>query len=162
MRCDFGALARAVVEELQPAAAAKGLRLGVRGGGPAEEVLHELDPLRVSQIVRNLVANAVKYTPAGEVEVSWDRTPRGDGRDELRLLVRATGVGIPPEDRERLFRAYAQAGRGHPGGTGLGLALSRPLAEPMGGTIAFDSEPGRGWVFRFVVPAPRSAAVTPA
>ncbi len=154
---DFGALAGAVVEEMQPAAAAKGLRLGLRNDAGAGARRHELDPLRVSQVMRNLVANAIKYTPAGEVEVIVDCTPRGEGQDELRLVVRDTGIGIAPEDRESLFRAYSQAGRGHPGGTGLGLALSRQLAELMGGSIGFDSEPGKGSVFRFVVTAPRSA-----
>jgi len=153
---DMAALVRDVVAELQPAAAAKGLHLSF-GGPVGGAVCHELDALRVSQIVRNLVANAVKYTLAGDVTVRLGRVPAGDAADELLLSVRDTGVGIAREDQPRLFLPYGQVGRQSAGGTGLGLALCSQLAQLMGGEIELDSTPGTGSTFSFRMRARRSA-----
>lgn len=113
------------------------------------------DPLRIQQVAINLVANAVKFTERGEVELL------AEWRDGwFRFEVRDTGPGIPAHELERLFQPFVQAGdpRSHQEGTGLGLAISRELAELMGGSLTADSDGKSGSVFRFEVPA---AAVAP-
>ena len=120
------------------------LPLGLRG-----------DPSRLRQVLLNLASNAVKFTQEGEVVLRAqleDRT--GDGV-VVRFEVTDTGVGIEPEDTDRLFDAFSQADSSTTrrfGGTGLGLAISRQLVTAMGGTIGFDSQPGKGSTFWFSVP----------
>ncbi|MGQ9897899.1 MAG: ATP-binding protein [Acidobacteriota bacterium] len=127
------------------------------------------DPTRFRQVLINLLSNAVKFTDQGEVVVtvsaepldddtpSWTKlTPDGKPRPyELRVRVRDTGIGIPPEARERVFRDFEQASETtyrFYGGTGLGLAISKRLVEMLGGQIWFESEVGRGTTFHFTVP----------
>lgn len=103
------------------------------------------DKIRLQQIVHNLLSNAVKFTPeAGLVTV----TARQTGL-ELELTVRDTGIGIAPEDHERIFDAYEQAGgaEGRQEGTGLGLAITKRLVELHGGSIRLESAPGQGSAF---------------
>jgi signal transduction histidine kinase/DNA-binding response OmpR family regulator len=110
------------------------------------------DEGKVSQILRNFISNAIKFTPRGEVRVSAEI----DGeRDVVRFAVADTGIGIPPEHHERIFEEFAQVE--HPmqkryRGTGLGLPLSRKLAHLLGGEIVLESQPGRGSTFTLVVP----------
>ena len=107
------------------------------------------DPLRLGQIVNNLLSNALKFTERGEVRLDVELVARSDGREELRLSVRDTGVGIAPEHVSRLFKPFAQAGAGTStrfGGTGLGLFISRRLAHQMGGELQLESRPGVGTV----------------
>jgi PAS domain S-box-containing protein len=108
------------------------------------------DPTRIAQILLNLLSNAVKFTERGHIELS---TPR-EG-DELLFRVTDTGIGIAPEDYERLFQAFEQADstttRQH-GGTGLGLAISRRLAELMGGRLTVKSKRGQGSTFELRLP----------
>jgi signal transduction histidine kinase/DNA-binding response OmpR family regulator len=113
------------------------------------------DRVRTGQILVNLVANAVKFTPEGEVvaEVSVDR--RTDTRVDVRFEVRDTGIGIAADRVRRLFEPFMQADAATTrtfGGTGLGLAISRQLSQLMGGTIEAQSELGKGSTFRFVIP----------
>jgi signal transduction histidine kinase/DNA-binding response OmpR family regulator/HPt (histidine-containing phosphotransfer) domain-containing protein len=115
----------------------------------------EGDVTRVRQVLVNLLSNAVKFTPAGEVVVEVDATPLSAGRQELSFAVRDTGIGIPPDRLDRLFRSFSQVDASTTrayGGTGLGLAISRRLAEAMHGTLGVDSTPGRGSVFTLTVP----------
>jgi PAS domain S-box-containing protein len=105
---------------------------------------------RLRQVLTNLLANAVKFTEAGEVEL------RTGVRDDCLLLsVRDTGVGIPPEARERIFDPFTQGDRSvgtRFGGTGLGLAISKRLVTGMGGTITVESTIGVGTTFEVVIP----------
>ncbi|MGB1110656.1 MAG: ATP-binding protein, partial [Gammaproteobacteria bacterium] len=109
------------------------------------------DAGRVRQILTNLLGNAIKFTPAGEVWVRLAVLRREQGRITLEMAVHDTGVGIAPEDKDRLFQAFSQlkdSGGPNRGGTGLGLAISRKLAQLMEGDIDFQSFPGRGSTFR--------------
>ncbi len=112
--------------------------------------LIEADELRFKQVVLNLVSNAVKFTPdGGSVRVRADR----DG-DELLVAVTDTGIGVAPEDQERIFESFQQGGRGAPKeeGTGLGLTLSRRIVELFGGRIWLASAVGSGSTFGFAIP----------
>lgn len=105
------------------------------------------DPLRVMQILNNLVSNALKFTAEGYVEVRAELLGRADGADRVCLSVKDTGIGIAPEAQQRLFQPFEQAAGATTrlyGGTGLGLSISRRLAEMMGGTIEVKSAPGEG------------------
>ncbi|MCB9687932.1 MAG: hypothetical protein H6735_23025 [Alphaproteobacteria bacterium] len=112
-----------------------------------------LDPLRVRQILVNLVGNAVKFTDSGEVvlEIGWS----GATAQRLTARVRDTGIGIAPDQMMRLFQPYQQArasvARVH-GGTGLGLAIARRLSEGMGGTLTAHSQAGQGTEFVLELP----------
>ncbi len=113
------------------------------------------DRLRMSQVLVNLLANAVKFTAAGEVIVEVTVAGRTDAATRLRFEVRDTGIGIPPEQISRMFEAFSQEDAGTTrmfGGTGLGLAISRELTRLMGGSIWAASEPGKGSTFWFEVP----------
>ncbi|WNG54008.1 response regulator [Archangium gephyra] len=108
------------------------------------------DERKVSQILRNLVSNALKFTTRGEVRVSAKPGPR----DSVVFSVRDTGVGIAPEDQERIFEEFIQVEGPHQQGvkgTGLGLPLSRRLAELLGGSLAVESQPGQGSTFHATV-----------
>ena len=115
------------------------------------------DELRFKQVVLNLVSNAVKFTPdGGAVDIRAERLA-----DELVVTVTDTGVGIPPEDRERIFESFQQGGRGvaREEGTGLGLTLSRRIVELFDGRLWLESQVGVGSTFGFSLPlAPTPAA----
>ncbi len=129
-------------------AAAKGLRLETRLDSSIPEFL-EGDAARIRQILVNLLSNAVKFTTAGRVELSATCASGGDGAWQVSLSVADTGIGITPEHRNNLFRSYYQAAPEalKRGGTGLGLVISKRLAELMHGRIWVESELGRGSVF---------------
>jgi signal transduction histidine kinase/CheY-like chemotaxis protein len=110
------------------------------------------DPLRLGQILTNLVNNAVKFTERGEIRVSIGQVERTGDKVQLKFSVRDTGMGMTPEQSGKLFQAFTQADmsttRKH-GGTGLGLTISRRLVEMMGGRIWIESEAGVGSDFQF-------------
>ncbi len=141
------------------AAHRKGLRLGCDiAAGVPDSVL--VDGPRLRQILINLIGNAIKFTPSGEVSVAVSGAASG-GSAELTFSVRDTGPGIPLEKQQLVFEAFAQADSSvfrKSGGTGLGLAISKRLVEAMGGTIRLESEVGRGSTFSFTVPLKLSAA----
>ncbi len=116
------------------------------------------DASRLRQVLLNLAGNAVKFTDEGEVvvrvEIEGDSPPPSPGAEEVRLrfTVRDTGIGIPPDQQERIFRAFEQEDASitrRYGGTGLGLTIAARLVGLMGGTITVDSVPGRGSTFAF-------------
>ncbi|MFD1773704.1 response regulator [Paenibacillus rhizophilus] len=110
------------------------------------------DPLRLQQILTNLVSNAVKFTEKGEVVVRVEQVRRVDNRIKLKISVRDTGIGLSKEAEARLFQAFTQADNSTTrkfGGTGLGLAISRRLVEIMGGTLWVESKEGEGSIFAF-------------
>jgi PAS domain S-box-containing protein len=142
-----------------PRAQAKGLSLVVDRRCELPEWLLG-DPLRVRQILLNLVDNAIKFTAQGEVRIIVEpaRLPAGEG---YRFTVSDTGIGIPTEAQSRIFEAFAQADGSTSrryGGTGLGLAICRQLAELMQGRLMLDSQPGAGSAFHLDLPLPVTEA----
>ena len=123
------------------------------------------DPYRLRQILSNLVGNAVKFTADGEVVLSMRNVGAEGGEPRIRFGVRDTGVGIPLEKQEQIFREFEQADssttRTH-GGTGLGLSISRRLVELMGGHIHLESVPGEGSDFSFELSLPLGREDRPA
>jgi signal transduction histidine kinase/CheY-like chemotaxis protein len=118
------------------------------------------DTLRLNQVLNNLIGNAIKFTPRGEIVVAVTVESRSDTEVELRFAVRDTGIGMSKEQADQLFQAFTQADASVArkyGGTGLGLAICKRLVGLMGGAIAVQSAPGEGsrFVFtaRFGVPA---------
>ena len=113
------------------------------------------DPIRLRQVLGNLVNNAVKFTDAGAVLLAVTAFPAGAGPATIEFSVSDTGVGIEPAEQQRIFDAFEQADGSVTrkfGGTGLGLAISRQLVELMRGTMDLSSEPGRGSRFSFRIP----------
>jgi two-component system sensor histidine kinase/response regulator len=141
------------MKALAVTAAEKGLSIAF---GIAANVPDRLwgDPVRLRQIIVNLVGNAIKFTPAGEVVVRVTRETSEGSEIRVKFEVRDTGIGIDPDKRERIFDPFEQAEGTHSrrfGGTGLGLSIVARLVSAMGGTIELDSVRGRGTVFRFSV-----------
>lgn len=144
---------RDVVGLFQAQASAKGLVLSATVD-PSTPAWVRGDPLRVKQILSNLVSNAVKFTAVGGITVTMRAEAHAEGAVRLCAEVADSGPGIDPEVRRALFQAFEQGDSSTTrrfGGTGLGLAISRRLAEGMGGTINVDSIPGKGSTFRFDV-----------
>ncbi|HSY51631.1 MAG TPA: ATP-binding protein [Thermoanaerobaculia bacterium] len=115
------------------------------------------DPLRIRQIIVNLVGNALKFTNRGEVVVRVSCEVMSADRVTIGFEVRDTGIGIDPSRRHLIFDPFAQADSSHSrryGGSGLGLAIVSRLLEAMGGVITFESEEGKGSTFRFVLTMP--------
>jgi two-component system sensor histidine kinase/response regulator len=120
----------------------------------SSDIPHALigDPLRLGQVLINLLGNAVKFTERGEIRLSGELVERTGDKVKLRFSVKDTGIGMTKEQSNRLFQAFSQADTSTSrkyGGTGLGLAISKRLVELMGGSIWVDSEPGTGSTFSF-------------
>ena len=113
------------------------------------------DPLRLGQVLTNLVNNAIKFTEEGEVIVAADCMRREDGKAHIRFRVRDTGIGIPQDKLDHLFDSFAQADSSTTrrfGGTGLGLTIARQLVNGMGGELEVESTEGQGTLFEFTLP----------
>jgi signal transduction histidine kinase/ActR/RegA family two-component response regulator len=146
--CFLRDLVQSVHDTVSPLAAKKQVELTAQV--PADLPRIKVDPLRIKQALFNLLANAIKFTPA-RGRVSLEARLLGD---RVTVSVIDTGVGIKAEDVPRLFRVFEQleAGTGKQEGTGLGLALTRRLIELHGGEIHVESEPGKGSRFFFTLP----------
>jgi signal transduction histidine kinase len=121
-----------------------------------------VDPMRLRQILLNLLSNACKFTKQGEVTLRARRIL--DGGDTIELAVADTGIGMTPEQLGRLFQEFSQAEASTAkkyGGTGLGLAITRKLARMMGGEVTVTSEEGRGSVFTVSLPGAAIARDAP-
>jgi PAS domain S-box-containing protein len=143
-----------VVSVLRARAQEKGITLDYRWDSDIPEAIPS-DPYRLRQLLMNLVGNAVKFTEQGGVDVVARLTPVGS-RAELVLEVRDTGIGIAQEHLEDIFKPFVQADNSVTrrfGGTGLGLTITRNICESLGGSLAVESELGRGSTFTATLPA---------
>ncbi len=150
---------------LKPQAEAKGLELALIIDPRLPHVCRGL-PVQLRQVLMNLLANAIKFTPRGHVSVTATLADRVEQTALLRLAVRDEGIGVPAAARERIFLIFAQADETVPdrfGGTGLGLAIAKQLVDLMGGTITLESELGSGSTFTVEIPlaCEEDAAVRP-
>ena len=152
----LGTLVEEVVELLAPRAHAKSLEIAAY----VDERLPEQvvgDAARLRQVLLNLAGNAIKFTETGGVAIVAEP---GVWPDEATIRVRDTGIGIPADEQDRIFREFEQADGGPTrkfGGTGLGLAISQRIVERMGGRITVQSAPGAGSTFSFTIPLARAA-----
>ncbi|EKN2898628.1 TPA_asm: two-component sensor histidine kinase BarA [Salmonella enterica] len=110
------------------------------------------DPLRLQQVITNLVGNAIKFTESGNIDILVEKRALSNTKVQIEVQIRDTGIGIPERDQSRLFQAFRQAdasiSRRH-GGTGLVLVITQKLVNEMGGDISFHSQPNRGSTFWF-------------
>ncbi|MBB4132291.1 response regulator [Xanthomonas sp. 3075] len=145
-----GTVMQRLRETFEPMARQKGLALAIAADAEAPTQL-VVDGQRLQQILKNLLANAIKFTEHGEVSLSIQAHAPG----RVVFKVNDTGIGIAREQCDVIFEAFRQADgstRRRYGGTGLGLSISRDLAQRMGGSIRVDSEPGRGSCFTLELP----------
>lgn len=153
IQTDIVSLLEESMDLVKYAAARKGLELLLRID-PSLPRFAITDPVRLKQVLANLLGNAVKFTKKGEVELSAFYTEIGKNKGNLSFSVRDTGVGISEKQKANLFKAFSQADNSTTreyGGTGLGLVISELIAQKMGSRIRFESEVGQGAVFSFDV-----------
>ncbi|WP_295403898.1 PAS domain S-box protein [uncultured Thiocystis sp.] len=155
---DPAALIRETEAIFRPRAHDQGLTLSVATHQLPRRVAG--DALKLRQVLINLVSNAIKFTRSGTVILSAE----GRGGDRIHFSVADTGIGIAPDELERIFDPFTQAesGRVTPGGTGLGLALSRQFVRLMGGALSVTSVPGQGSRFTFALTLPPVDVAEPA
>lgn len=159
-------LAEAVAQLFRPVAKDKGLELGMEISADTPWCLG--DPIRLRQILVNLISNAIKFTDTGKVNARVALVEEGNAA-RIVIMVRDTGIGMSTEAMEKLFQPFVQADSSTTrrfGGTGLGLAISRKLTKQMNGHIRVESRLGRGSTFHVeipsqIVPAPEIAAELP-
>jgi signal transduction histidine kinase/ActR/RegA family two-component response regulator len=162
VRFELAALLKVVNDIARVKAEEKGLRFHFHAG-PGVSAAALGDDKRLRQVLLNLLANAVKFTDEGEVRFNVTRQNAGGGRARLRFEVADTGIGIAPDQLQRLFQPFEQAGDvdRRAGGSGLGLSISRQLVRLMGGEIEVDTAPGRGSRFGFELALPVFDAIDP-
>jgi signal transduction histidine kinase len=156
---DLNGLVGDVAGSMRPSLERAGLTLTV--ATPSEPTIAAVDPVKLAQVLTNLLANAAKFTPAGDVVVQLSR----DG-ERARVVVRDTGIGIAPEEQARVFDKFYQVEGGptrQAGGTGLGLAICKAIVEEgHQGRIWVESTPGQGSAFVFELPLSPGQAATAA
>ncbi len=161
---DLAKMVQSAVHIIATSAAEKGLDLQVHlAAGLPEHCIG--DPLRISQILLNLLGNAVKFTEKGSVTLYVAVGIGADGTEQLCITVADTGVGISEKGREKIFTKYMQENSSisrNYGGTGLGLTISQDLAHLMHGTIVVKSWPGMGSHFIVTLPLNKSSALSTA
>jgi len=156
----IAALMQRVCQIYSSNASSKGLNLEHRLDARIAPSL-TVDPLRLQQILNNLVSNAIKFTEEGRVSLQAQLVERTATGEVVRFVVEDSGAGISEEDRARLFQPFAQAGKHSRGGTGLGLSICRRLAELMGGTLTMDSTIGMGTRVTLTLPMANSQSAPP-
>ena len=143
--CDLAALARDVLERWRDEAARGGCEVGLDAASP---VRGRWDPLRIEQVIENLLGNALKYAPGKPVQISVSQGEKG-----AELSIVDQGPGIAPADARRIFQRFERAADvRHYAGLGLGLYIAREIVEAHGGSIGAESVPGKGVTFRVVLP----------
>ncbi|HWB06717.1 MAG TPA: response regulator [Verrucomicrobiales bacterium] len=158
---DIAQLTRDVAATIRPLIAKNENRLIVEC--PPEIGLMRADVTKVRQVLFNLLSNAAKFTERGEIRLEVTRCTDSTAQDSLAFRIADTGIGIKPEQMERIFDAFSQADDSTTrkyGGTGLGLAISRKFCRLMGGDITVESEPGKGTAFTVTLPANASEKPT--
>jgi len=155
---DLCAMVEQVVAMLRRGAGAQGLSFEVSCNISAGQVV--LDPLRLRQVLTNLIGNAIRYTPVGQIGVVCEALDE----HSFELLVTDSGVGIDAEEQSHVFEPYFQgaAGRRRSDSTGLGLAIVQQIVQQFGGEIELSSQPGCGSTFRLVLPFVLSEPAAPA
>ena len=146
---DVPQLLESVASMAEPLAAAKGLSFELRS--PKADLTLKTDPMKLRQVLLNLISNAVKYTEQGGVTLSGHAS-----NGEVQFLVEDTGVGVAEDHLGKIFEPFWQVEQTttrRAGGTGLGLAVTRQFVDLLGGTIGVESTPGKGSTFRVSVPA---------
>nr|WP_280520055.1 response regulator [Rhizobium cremeum] len=144
----------------EPLAANKGLKLDVSVAASVPAVIHT-DPQRLEQVLKNLLANAVKFTEKGSVSLGVSR----HGDNEVAFAIKDSGIGIADEQQKRIFEAFHQADSTISrkfGGTGLGLSISRELVRLLGGRFQLQSQLGQGSTFTVIIPAEFDSALVQA
>jgi signal transduction histidine kinase/CheY-like chemotaxis protein len=147
-------LLEGVLQLMERPAEAKGLRLHLHID-PGVRLPVRGDPVRLRQVLTNLVSNSVKFTERGSISLHVRRIGETAGQHLIRFEVRDSGIGIAPEAQARLFHAFSQADASTTrlyGGTGLGLAICKRIVDLMGGRIGVQSTPGHGATFEFEIP----------
>ncbi|WP_164513208.1 ATP-binding protein [Thiosocius teredinicola] len=141
---------------MQDAAADKGLEIQVDISRP-DHAWVSIDEMRLTQVLLNLISNAIKFTQQGTIVVAFQQGEIENGSVSCRFTVTDTGIGIAPDAKDRIFRSFEQADSSTTrqyGGTGLGLAVSQDLVQKMGGLIEVESTPGEGSCFSFTLLLP--------
>lgn len=158
-RIDLRGVVRPVIRELEPLLERSHLMMDVRM--PDLPLVAKADPLRFQQVIRNVVANAIKFSPPGStITLEGYSDPQG----QTHLVVRDEGLGIPPSELQSIFEAFVQSSKTKDGsgGTGLGLAICRKIVEAMGGRIFAENIPASGAAFHIILPARGQSETMPA
>ena len=148
-RVELRGVIQPLLRELAPLRDAKKLHFAIDLG--EEPLIAKVDSLRFAQVIRNVVVNAIKYSPQG---ATIDVRAEADDRDQIHFSVRDRGAGIPPAELESIFEAFVQSSstKDGSGGTGLGLAICRKIIHAHGGYIQADNMPDGGAIFRICLP----------
>lgn len=152
--CDLSGVIQGVVDMLYPTARQKGLNLSCNLADSTRKNCM-IDDNRLRQVLVNLVSNAIKFTPSGEITITAELQEYPDATSRLRVQVQDTGIGIPLDRQQHLFKTFSQVDSSTTrrfGGSGLGLSICRQLIQLMGGEIGVESQTGVGSNFWFEIP----------